>query len=81
MPQTENGDPPPIEAAALQASPPLILTWPAFLIAAVLLTAASGLVSDSPNPTSIGAVALFGGVSFAIRLAAFLVPLGAISSS
>ena len=81
MPKTENGDPPRLGAAVPQASPPLISPRPAFLIAAVLLATASRLVPHPPNFTPIGAIALFGGASFADRRVAFLVPLAAMFAS
>jgi hypothetical protein len=48
------------------------------LLVAILLAAATRLVPHPPNLTPIGAIALFGGASFADRRAAFLVPLGAM---
>lgn len=62
-------------------SPRLIPPRPTFLLVAILLAAASRLVPHPPNFTPIGAIALFGGASFAGRRAAFLVPLAAMFAS
>lgn len=77
MPKTQHSEPPHLGTA----SPPLISPRPAFLIAAILMAAASRFVPHPPNFTPIGAIALFGGASFANRRAAFLVPLGAMFAS
>lgn len=72
----------PHRGAPASCIPPLH-GWPrgAFLLAAILLAAASRLVPHPPNFAPIGAIALFGGASFADRRAAFLVPLGAMFAS
>jgi hypothetical protein len=76
MPAPENRRGPTVCARTLCASP-----RPVFLIVVVLLAAVSRLVPHPPNFTPIGAIALFGGASFADRRAAFLVPLAAIFAS
>ncbi len=68
-------------AADRPIAPSLSSPRPAFLIVAVLLAAVSRLVPHPPNFTPIGAIALFGGASFADRRAAFLVPLAAMFAS
>jgi hypothetical protein len=81
MPNKEISSSPPLGAAAPHDPPALISPRPAILIAAILLAAASRLVPHSPNFTPIGAIALFGGATFANRRAAVLVPLAAMFTS
>lgn len=81
MYKTESGDPPRNDAVVARDLPRLVSPRPAFLIAAIVVAAMSRLVPHPPNFTPIGAIALFGGASFADRRAAFLVPLAAMFAS
>ena len=71
----------PRRAPGPHAPPRFLSPQPAFLLVAIVVAAASWRVSHPPNFTPIGAIALFGGASFADRRAAFLVPLGAMIAS
>ena len=52
-----------------------------FLTSVAIAAAATRLLPHPPNLTAIGALALFGGASFASRRAAFAVPLLAMAAS
>lgn len=56
------------------------MQWPRFLvlISLILLSAATRLIPHPPNFSPIGAMALFGGASFAQKRWAFVVPLMAL---
>ena len=53
----------------------------ALLISMIVAAAATRLMPHPPNITAIGAMALFGGASFADKRLAFLVPLAALFAS
>lgn len=81
MPNTERRDRTSHRAPMPHDPPRHLFARPCFLIAAIALAAASRLVPHPPNFTPIGAMALFGGATFADRRAAFAAPLAAMLAS